>query len=383
MNQEPSNSHDCNDTPADVSLPLIVQEIGPDDDLSPSNEEIERLSQSLVNYASKHQLSLRNVRSIIKQLLTDQRLIIFAQQLAGDITEESLKISETKTSSKLTRSKRKERSIQQDVTGEGGATALLDLSFSERETSSDEEYNPLIDLTNNEESRDKSEPQDDVSTPSSQSSIDLSPEQTFNDIDSVFQPQNDLYYTPCSSNEQTIDPDIQSITYDVNSYNDEIKSYSTRSRDNLRQKSLLELEADLIQPDLRPESPEEFSNGGDSETWRNWLASFFLADNSERSGSDSDDADYNFLQDIDKEINLTEKKEEFRYDFQVRVSQREILELVNSLVEEGGPWASLPDASEGCVSENEYNYRVESERDNKLTLEVLESGVELTPEQKV
>lgn len=72
---------------------------------------------------------------------------------------------------------------------------------------------------------------------------------------------------------------------------------------------------------------------------------------------------------------------------QVRVSQREILELVNSLVEEAGPWGILPDASEGSVCENECNYRTEaglgSERDNKLTLEVLESGAELTPQQKV
>ena len=67
------------------------------------------------------------------------------------------------------------------------------------------------------------------------------------------------------------------------------------------------------------------------------------------------------------------------------MSQREILELVNSLVEEGGPWGALPDASEGCGSEIEYNYRTElgSESDNKLTFEVLESGVELTSEQKV
>ena len=54
-------------------------------------------------------------------------------------------------------------------------------------------------------------------------------------------------------------------------------------------------------------------------------------------------------------------------------------------MEEAGPWGGLPDASEGCGSENEYNYRTElgSESDNKLTFEVLESGVELSPEQKV
>ena len=45
---------------------------------------------------------------------------------------------------------------------------------------------------------------------------------------------------------------------------------------------------------------------------------------------------------------------------QVRVSQREILELVNSLVEEAGPWGILPDASEGSVCENECNYRTEA-----------------------
>ena len=58
----------------------------------PSREEIEILSQSLVKYASRHQLSVRNVRNIIKQLLTDERLIIFAQQLAGDIPDTSVRL---------------------------------------------------------------------------------------------------------------------------------------------------------------------------------------------------------------------------------------------------------------------------------------------------
>ena len=391
MNQEQFDPQASHEDSADRIEPLIIAERNSQDDVTPSNEEIERLSQSLVSYASKHCLSLRNVRSIIKQLLTDERLIIFAQQLAGDITEEPVKVSDSKSGSKLTRSKRKETSARQDVYGGEMNTALLDISFSEQDTSSDEEYNPLVDLTKNGESRDISEIQE-ASSPSSLSSVALSFEQPFDDVDSVLQAQ----HTPCSSN-----PLSYTTHTEGPCHSQEGKSYSTRSRDNLRQKSLLELEAGLIAPGMLSESPEDLSNGVDSEAWRSWLASF-LADSSGRSGSDSEDADYNFLQDIDKEINMTEKREEFRYDFQVRtlyyikltvytilqvrVSQREILELVNSLVEEAGPWGILPDASEGSVCENECNYRtgvLGSERDNKLTLEVLESGAELTPQQKV
>ena len=305
-----------------------IQEIEYEENMLPSNEEIERLSQSLVNYASKHQLSLRNVRSIIKQLLTNESLIIFAQQLAGDITDEPLNSSGSKTGSKLTRSRRKERVRERDKYGDkyGGGTALLDISFSEQDTSSDEEYNPFIDVTKNEGLRDRNEPQDDVSSPSSLSSP--SPEPAFSDIDSLISAPKEVY-TPTTSIEQTGLPtsSIEQTAFPTSSQakctcsnTEETKSYSTRSRDNLKQKSLLELEACLVAPDLTPESPEEISNGGDSDAWRNWLASICQAESSERSGSDSDDADYNFLQDIDREINLMEKKEEYRYDFQVRLA---------------------------------------------------------------
>ena len=301
---------DPNQSPTHTDIP--AQETDSEDDVLPSNEEIERLSQSLVNYASKHQLSLRNVRSIIKQLLTNESLIIFAQQLAGDITDEPPNPTEGKTGSKLTRSKRKERFDPRDRYG--GGTALLDISFSEQDTSSDEEYNPFIDLTK-EDPRDRSEPQDDISTPSSLSSP--SPEPAFSDIDSLISIPKDMY-TPGSSHEQTALSSSQANCACSSSSNtEEAKSYSTRSRDNLRQKSLPELEACLVAPDAAPESPEELSNGVDSDAWRKWLASICQAESSERSGSDSDDADYNFLQDIDREINLIEKKEEYRYDFQV------------------------------------------------------------------
>ena len=301
-----TNSDQYTDIPVGRSP---VQGIDSEDEVPPSNEEIEKLSQSLVKYASKHQLSLRNVRSIIKQLLTNESLIIFAQQLAGDITDESMKSSESKTGSKLTRSRRKGLADPRYRFGEG--TALLDISFSEQDTSSDEEYNPFIDLTKNEDLRDCNEPQDDASTPSSLSS----PEPAFSDIDSLISVPKDMY-TPCSSTEPTALTGSQTNCTCTNT--EEIKSYSTRSRHNLRQKSLLELEACLVAPDVAPESPEEVSNGGDSDAWRHWLASICQAESSERSGSDSDDADYNFLQDIDREINLMEKKEEYRYDFQVR-----------------------------------------------------------------
>ena len=290
MNQEQSDPQVSHEESADKIEPQIIAERDSQDEVTPSNEEIERLSQSLVSYASKHRLSLRNVRSIIKQLLTDERLIIFAQQLAGDITEEPVKVSDSKTGSKLTRSKRKERSARQDIYGGETSTALLDISFSEQDTSSDEEYNPLVDLTKNEERRDISEFQEEVSTPSSLSSVAFSFEQPFDDVDSMFPAQP----TPCSSNPYATHTEGPC-------HSQEEKSYSTRSRDNLRQKSLLELEAGLIAPGILSESQEDLSHGVDSEAWRSWLASF-LADSSGRSGSDSDDADYNFLQDIDKAL---------------------------------------------------------------------------------
>ena len=289
----------------------------------PSREEIESLSQSLVQYASKHQLSVRNVRNIIKQLLTDERLIIFAQQLAGDIADTSVRLPEANSNlagAKLTRSKRKgnkETSFLQDREG----TALLSISFSEQDSSSDEEYNPQLDLGANEDSRDQEEPHDEITSPSSLSSAALTPEPALSEVDSYLLPQcSHSNVTSCAPN-HGIDIQMQ------------CNSYSTRSRASLKEKTLLELEAGLNAPDVITESPEEISNGGDSEAWRNWLASFCLADSSERSGSDSEDADYNFLQDIDNEIESTERREEFRYDFRVRgsLNSTEIILLMTLL----------------------------------------------------
>ena len=57
---------------------------------------------------------------------------------------------------------------------------------------------------------------------------------------------------------------------------------------------------------------------------------------------------------------------------------------MNSLVEEAGPWGNLPDASEAVIPENGGNNQVSLGRENdKLTWEVLDSGVDLTQEQKV
>ena len=211
---------------------------------------------------------------------------------------------------KLTRSKRK-KNKDAASSQEREGTALLSMSFSEQDSSSDEEYNPQLDRN---DSRDHEEHHDEITSPSSLSSAALTPEPAFSDVDSL------LSLPQCAHPDSYAYANIEPVTVSPGHMTDfqmQSNSYSTRSRACLKGKNILELEAGLDAPDVIIESPEEISNGGETEAWRNWLASFCLADSSERSGSDSEDADYNFLQDIDKEIESTERREEFRYDFRV------------------------------------------------------------------
>ncbi|MFT7812496.1 GON-4-like protein isoform X2 [Arapaima gigas] len=100
----------------------------------------------------------------------------------------------------------------------------------------------------------------------------------------------------------------------------------TRSKRPLRDVPLGQLEAELRAPDITPDMYECVSAPEDRE-WAQWLQGLMASDvENEEDGDDDDDPEYNFLEDID-EPDL----EDYRNDRAVRISKKEVNELMEEL----------------------------------------------------
>ncbi|XP_023657069.2 GON-4-like protein isoform X1 [Paramormyrops kingsleyae] len=102
----------------------------------------------------------------------------------------------------------------------------------------------------------------------------------------------------------------------------------TRSKRPLRNVPLGQLEAELHAPDITPDMYECGSAPEDHE-WTKWLQGLMRSDmENEEEGDDDDDPEYNFLEDID-EPDL----EDYRNDRAVRITKKEVNELMEELFE--------------------------------------------------
>ncbi|XP_017327405.1 GON-4-like protein isoform X5 [Ictalurus punctatus] len=104
----------------------------------------------------------------------------------------------------------------------------------------------------------------------------------------------------------------------------------TRSKRPLRDVPLDQLEAELKAPDITPDMYDCVSALEDKE-WSHWLQGLMTAhlDNEEEGDDDDDDdPEYNFLDDLD-EPDL----EDYRNDRAVRITKREVNELMEELLE--------------------------------------------------
>ncbi|XP_018603235.2 GON-4-like protein isoform X1 [Scleropages formosus] len=102
----------------------------------------------------------------------------------------------------------------------------------------------------------------------------------------------------------------------------------TRSKRPLRDVPLGQLEAELRAPDITPDMYECVSAPEDKE-WAQWLQGLMASDvENEEDGDDDDDPEYNILEDID-EPDL----EDYRNDRAVRISKKEVNELMEELFE--------------------------------------------------
>uniref|UniRef100_A0A8D2JGP0 GON-4-like protein n=1 Tax=Varanus komodoensis TaxID=61221 RepID=A0A8D2JGP0_VARKO len=113
---------------------------------------------------------------------------------------------------------------------------------------------------------------------------------------------------------------------------DSLIAFRTRSKRPLKDVPLGQLEAELQAPDITPDMYDP--NTADDEDWKRWLGGLMHGDvENEDEADDDDDPEYNFLEDLDEP-----DTEDFRNDRAVRITKKEVNELMEELFETVRLW---------------------------------------------
>ncbi|KAM7029206.1 GON-4-like protein [Acridotheres tristis] len=127
-----------------------------------------------------------------------------------------------------------------------------------------------------------------------------------------------------------VDEELASSPVCMDSYQpleDSLIAFRTRSKRPLKDVPLGQLEAELRAPDITPDMYDP--NTADDEEWKRWLGGLMNDDvENEDEGDDDDDPEYNFLEDLDEP-----DTEDFRNDRAVRITKKEVNELMEELFE--------------------------------------------------
>uniref|UniRef100_A0A5K1VGW2 GON-4-like protein n=1 Tax=Sus scrofa TaxID=9823 RepID=A0A5K1VGW2_PIG len=266
------------------------------------------LDRTLEDGAKQHNLTAVNVRNILHEVITNEHVV--AMMKAAISETEDMPMFEPK----MTRSKLKEV-VEKGVViptwnispikkaNEIKPPQFVDIHL-EDDDSSDEEYQP--DDEEEDETAEESLLESDVeSTASSprgakKSRLRQSSEMTETDEESG----------------------ILSETMD-----DSLIAFRTRSKMPLKDVPLGQLEAELRAPDITPDMYDP--NTADDEDWKMWLGGLMNDDvGNEDEADDDDDPEYNFLEDLDEP-----DTEDFRTDRAVRITKKEVNELMEELFE--------------------------------------------------
>uniref|UniRef100_A0A8C3L4D8 GON-4-like protein n=1 Tax=Chrysolophus pictus TaxID=9089 RepID=A0A8C3L4D8_CHRPC len=127
-----------------------------------------------------------------------------------------------------------------------------------------------------------------------------------------------------------VDEELASSPVCMDSYQpleDSLIAFRTRSKRPLKDVPLGQLEAELRAPDITPDMYDP--NTADDEEWKRWLGGLMNDDvENEDELDDDDDPEYNFLEDLDEP-----DTEDFRNDRAVRITKKEVNELMEELFE--------------------------------------------------
>ncbi|XP_008297246.1 GON-4-like protein [Stegastes partitus] len=323
--------------------------------------EIDRqLDQSLETKSKQHNLTTVNVRNIIHEVITNEHVV--AMMKAAINETEAVPPFEPK----MTRSKFKEVvekgvvipawniSPIKKTSDAHKAPQFVDIPLAE-EDSSDEEYHP-DEEEEDETAEDTFQESDMESTASSPRGSRLnrveeescSPWQTSRSrsrhlragLVSMGPPPPPKTPPPRAVTDSTFLEKLHAVEEELavcmepyqplSESEDEagLMAYRTRSKRPLRDVPLGQLEAELRAPDITPDMYDSSSAHEDRE-WTDWLRGLMSSDvDNEEECDDEDDPEYNFLADND-EPDL----EDYRDDKAVRITKKEVNELMEELFE--------------------------------------------------
>uniref|UniRef100_A0A8D1KGX8 GON-4-like protein n=1 Tax=Sus scrofa TaxID=9823 RepID=A0A8D1KGX8_PIG len=323
------------------------------------------LDRTLEDGAKQHNLTAVNVRNILHEVITNEHVV--AMMKAAISETEDMPMFEPK----MTRSKLKEV-VEKGVViptwnispikkaNEIKPPQFVDIHL-EDDDSSDEEYQP--DDEEEDETAEESLLESDVeSTASSprgakKSRLRQSSEMTETDEESGILSEAEKVTTPAIRHisaevvpmgpppppkpKQTkdstfmeklhaVDEELASSPVCMDSFqtmDDSLIAFRTRSKMPLKDVPLGQLEAELRAPDITPDMYDP--NTADDEDWKMWLGGLMNDDvGNEDEADDDDDPEYNFLEDLDEP-----DTEDFRTDRAVRITKKEVNELMEELFE--------------------------------------------------
>ncbi|XP_027630269.1 GON-4-like protein [Tupaia chinensis] len=323
------------------------------------------LDRILEDGAKQHNLTAVNVRNILHEVITNEHVV--AMMKAAISETEDMPMFEPK----MTRSKLKEV-VEKGVViptwnispikkaNEIKPPQFVDIQL-EEDDSSDEEYQP--DDEEEDETAEESVLESDVeSTASSprgakRSRLRQSSEMAETDEESSTLSEAEKVATPAIRHisaevvpmgpppppkpKQTkdstfmeklhaVDEELASSPVCLDSFqpmDDSLIAFRTRSKMPLKDVPLGQLEAELRAPDITPDMYDP--NTADDEDWKAWLGGLMNDDvGNEDEADDDDDPEYNFLEDLDEP-----DTEDFRTDRAVRITKKEVNELMEELFE--------------------------------------------------
>ncbi|XP_032701037.1 GON-4-like protein isoform X4 [Lontra canadensis] len=323
------------------------------------------LDRTLEDGAKQHNLTAVNVRNILHEVITNEHVV--AMMKAAISETEDMPMFEPK----MTRSKLKEV-VEKGVViptwnispikkaNEIKPPQFVDIQL-EEDDSSDEEYQP--DDEEEDETAEESLLESDVeSTASSprgakKSRLRPSSEMTETDEEAGVLSEAEKVSAPAvrhisaevvpmgpppppkpkQSRDSTfmeklhaVDEELASGPVCMDSFqpmDDSLIAFRTRSKMPLKDVPLGQLEAELRAPDITPDMYDP--NTADDEDWKVWLGGLMNDDvGNEDEADDDDDPEYNFLEDLDEP-----DTEDFRTDRAVRITKKEVNELMEELFE--------------------------------------------------
>ncbi|XP_053460662.1 GON-4-like protein isoform X2 [Nycticebus coucang] len=323
------------------------------------------LDRTLEDGARQHSLTAVNVRNILHEVITNEHVV--AMMKAAISETEDMPMFEPK----MTRSKLKEV-VEKGVViptwnispikkaNEIKPPQFVDIHL-EEDDSSDEEYQPDDEEEDEtaEESLLESDVESTASSPrgSKKSRLRQSSEMTETDEESGMLSEAEKVTTPTIRHisaevvpmgpppppkpKQTkdstfmeklhaVDEELASSPVCMDSFqpmDDSLIAFRTRSKMPLKDVPLGQLEAELQAPDITPDMYDP--NTADDEDWKMWLGGLMNDDvGNEDEADDDDDPEYNFLEDPDEP-----DTEDFRTDRAVRITKKEVNELMEELFE--------------------------------------------------